>query len=91
MLGYKEGELRNHFSEWETRLHPDDRERALMTVRDYFDGRTSEYELEHRLQHKDGFFRWILARGAVVETYPENPIGCWARTWTLRNESALRN
>ena len=66
ILGYEEFEIRNHFSEWETRLHPDDRERALATVRDYLDGRSFEYELEHRLQHKDGSYRWILARGAVV-------------------------
>jgi len=66
MLGYEDHEIRNHFSEWEQRLHPDDRERALVTVRDYLDGSTSEYELEHRLQHKDGLYRWILARGAVV-------------------------
>ena len=66
MLGYEDHEIRNHFSEWEQRLHPDDRERALMCVQDYFEGRTPEYELEHRLQHKDGSYRWILARGAVV-------------------------
>jgi PAS domain S-box-containing protein len=66
MLGYGSEEMSNDFSEWETRLHPDDRERALATVRDYLDGRSEEYELEHRLRHKDGAYRWILARGAAV-------------------------
>ena len=66
MLGHEDHEIGGHFSEWEQRLHPDDRERALTCIQDYFQGKTSEYELEHRLQHKDGHFRWILARGAVV-------------------------
>jgi PAS domain S-box-containing protein len=66
MLGYGEDELSNDFSEWNDRLHPDDRERALTTVEDYLEGRTTEYELEHRLRHKDGTYRWILARGAAI-------------------------
>jgi PAS domain S-box-containing protein len=66
MLGFEESEIDNHYSQWESRLHPDDRERSLKTLRDYLDGRSAEYELEHRLRHKDGSFRWILARGASV-------------------------
>lgn len=66
MLGYQEHELQNDFAEWESRLHPDDRERAQSTIREYLEGQRTEYELEHRLRHKDGTYRWILARGASV-------------------------
>ena len=66
MLGWKEDDIKNQFEEWESRLHPEDRERALLTIQNYMEGKTPEYELEHRLRHKDGTFRWILARGAVV-------------------------
>jgi PAS domain S-box-containing protein len=66
MLGYDEDEIRNDYVEWEARLHPDDRERALTTVQEYLEAKTPDYELEHRLRHKDGSYRWILARGAIV-------------------------
>lgn len=66
MLGHAEDEIADTFDEWRDRLHPDDRERALATIDAYLAGRTTDYELEHRLRYKDGSYRWILARGAGV-------------------------
>ena len=70
MLGYKEHEIADYYHEWERLLHPDDRQRAMDTIEAYLNGVVSEYELEHRLRHKDGSYRWIIARGAAV--YDEN-------------------
>ncbi|HEY6289045.1 MAG TPA: PAS domain S-box protein [Nitrospiraceae bacterium] len=73
MLGHEEHELRGEFSDWEERLHPDDRERSLATVRASLEGTTPQYELEHRLRHKDGSYRWILARGVSISDAEGNP------------------
>jgi PAS domain S-box-containing protein len=66
MLGYEDHEIENTFTEWLTRLHPEDRKPALATLRAYLDGRAAVYEPEFRLRHKDGSYRWILARAVVL-------------------------
>jgi PAS domain S-box-containing protein len=66
MIGYEDHEIAHDISEWETRLHPDDRERALAALRLCTEGGEPAYEVEYRLRHKDGSYRWILDRGVAV-------------------------
>lgn len=66
MLGHSEGEVDEGLDQWETRLHPDDRDAALAAVQDHVLGRTPVYTSEHRLRCKDGSFKWVLDRGMVV-------------------------
>lgn len=66
MLGYRDDELENELEAWRSRIHPEDRKRVLQAVEDFLAGRTSTYRLVHRLRHKDGSYRWILARGAAA-------------------------
>jgi PAS domain S-box-containing protein len=67
MLGFSDDEIGDDFSEWEKRIHPEDRTRSLAAMHDYLEGRSVDFDLSHRLQHKDGSYRWILARGAAVQ------------------------
>jgi len=70
MLGHAPEEVSDDLAEWDTRLHPDDRERVHQEVRQHLEGATPRYQCEHRLRHKDGSYIWILARGAAVERDP---------------------
>lgn len=66
MLGYDGGEIGNTLGEWESRIHPDDRDRVRDRMRDHFAGRTPTYKSEYRISAKDGSWKWVLDRGKVV-------------------------
>lgn len=73
MIGYAPDELANNISSWTEHLHPDDEKRAMQTLQDYFAHKISEYEVEFRFRHKDGSYRWILARGVALFDAEERP------------------
>ena len=62
-IGYKDDEIRDAIEEWKSRVHPDDLAGVLARENAYIQGQRSDYEAEYRLRHKDGSYRWILARG----------------------------
>jgi PAS domain S-box-containing protein len=66
ILGYEDHEIAHRLDEWEKRLHPEERERVLAANYAHITGTTSHYEYEYRLRHKDGSYRWILARGVAL-------------------------
>lgn len=74
MLGYEDGEIANDFHEWRSRLHPDDAPRAKEAIEAYFRGDTPEYEFEHRLRHRDGSWRSIIARGIAIRDADGEPV-----------------
>ena len=73
MLGYQDQELTNCFETWEHLLHPDDLERARAELQTYLNDHSQIYQLEHRLRHKDGSYRWILARGIALRQEDGRP------------------
>ncbi|MBU4476388.1 MAG: PAS domain-containing protein, partial [Proteobacteria bacterium] len=64
MLGYEEAEFPNTSDSWKNAIHPDDLEPILAANRTCTEGGTDQFEVEYRLRHKDGTYRWVLGRGA---------------------------
>jgi len=65
MLGYMEEEISSSVNEWFNRVYIEDRSALSEAIRAHIRGETSHLENEHRLRHKDGRYRWYLARGLV--------------------------
>jgi PAS domain S-box-containing protein len=74
MLGYEEGEISSQFDEWRKLVHPEDLDRALSVVDTHLEGGEVLFKLEHRLRHKDGNYRWILARGITLRDNKGQPL-----------------
>ncbi len=70
-LGYRENELGDDLSEWESRVHPDDLPVCRALLQSHFRGEIPYYEVEHRVRHRDGHWVWILDRGKVIERAPD--------------------
>jgi PAS domain S-box-containing protein len=64
-IGYGVGELSDDIQEWQSRIHPDDLPVVLARVDACIESKTPDYESEYRLRHKDGTYRWIIARGRL--------------------------
>jgi PAS domain S-box-containing protein len=66
MLGYEDHEVTNYLDEWQKRVHPDDLERVMQVMKNHFSKNTPYYISEHRIQCKDGSYKWILDRGQAL-------------------------
>ncbi len=66
MLGYAEDELENHLDTWAGLVHPDDKERVLAQVDAYLAGSADAFEVEMRMQHKQGGEVIVLSRAFLV-------------------------
>ena len=66
MLGYAENELRAHVETWLDLVHPDDLSHVQPVLQAYLAQQLDTYEVEFRMRHKEGSYRWILARGVAL-------------------------
>ena len=93
MFGYEEGELENQAQELDKRTHPDDVAQMCRDRDNHFDGRTPAYENEHRIQCKDGSWKWVLSRGMVIsrdaQGKPLRMIGTFTDVTSRREAEAL--
>ena len=68
MLGFSdERDFPNVLDSWASRLHPEDKDRTLTAFANHLNdhsGRTP-YDLEYRLQLKNGTYKWFRASGAT--------------------------
>ncbi|OYT17403.1 MAG: hypothetical protein B7C24_02890 [Bacteroidetes bacterium 4572_77] len=67
LLGYELNEIKPHISWWEKKVHEDDKAQVAIDIQEHFENQTEFYVNVHRLQTKDGQWKWFMDYGKVVE------------------------
>jgi two-component system, cell cycle sensor histidine kinase and response regulator CckA len=65
-LGYAEHEVSAHAETWLSRIHPDDLSPLLASVEEFRHSTQEMHQVDLRLRHANGQWRWIHARGRVL-------------------------
>lgn len=66
MFGYDLSEIPDISGWWDKNIHPDDIERVLKIVEEFFNSSNSNLQLEYRFRCVDGTYKFILDRGFVI-------------------------
>jgi PAS domain S-box-containing protein len=66
MLGFAPGELQLDITNWQERIHPDDRERILSEVSRVIKEGRPDWTGEYRYQRRDGTYAQVVGKGHVV-------------------------
>ena len=65
LLGYRDHEMANLFVEFSSKLHPEDVSATTAAINAHL-AEGTPYDVEYRLMHRDGSYRWFRARGLAV-------------------------
>ena len=66
MLGYREDELPNEFSVWESLTEEEDRKKSWEMLTNHIEGKTDRFEMEFKMKHKEGHWVEILSRAYAI-------------------------
>ena len=64
-LGYAGAEIGDSVESAKNLMHPEDIDKTFERVGQCLSGALHELEVEFRMRHKDGSYRWLLSRGRV--------------------------
>lgn len=73
ILGYDEAELANSPLTWMQRIHPEDLLTASVQMQAHFDGQVEIYQSIYRMQHKQGHWVWVEAKGKCLQNVNGQP------------------
>lgn len=66
IIGYRDSEIPNELEEWQKRIHPDDLDRVNEANNVFYKSNESHFQVEYRLLHRDGSYRWVSGRGTCL-------------------------
>ena len=93
--GHTDAEFGHRKEDWFGRIHPEDKPPVMVAMQDCLLGERSLLSAEYRVRCKDGSWKWVLARGAVIarseDRKPLRMIGTYVDISSRKaDEEALR-
>ncbi|MCW8806160.1 MAG: PAS domain S-box protein [Ignavibacteriaceae bacterium] len=73
LLDYTEKDLDNINSDQLKYVHKEDKEFVDKTIQDCLDGKSENFEIEHRVYKKDKSVAWLLVRGVLIPSENGGP------------------
>lgn len=88
-------EFPNTLESWTSRLHPDDSARAIAAFVAHVEDRSGKtpFDVDYRLKHKNGTYRWFRGRGQTRRAQdgaPQRVVGAITDIHAHHEESAMR-
>jgi PAS domain S-box-containing protein len=91
--GYQPGTFPGTFEAFQDEIHPEDRDRVLMAIREAID-QQRDHHIEYRIVRKDGSVRWLEGRGCLFlddHQSPDRMIGVCVDVTERRQASEADN
>lgn len=67
MLGFKQEEIDPIIDEWESLIHAEDKDKVYDNLNKHLAGESDYYSVEHRLETKEGEYKWVRDIGKVFQ------------------------
>ena len=83
LIGFEPDELPSSRLAWWERVHPEDVPRLDRTAEDHIAGRTELHDVEYRIRHRDGSFRWLHTRGRIRRDEAGRPVRWTGLEWDV--------
>ncbi|MEI6413744.1 MAG: PAS domain S-box protein [Pseudomonadota bacterium] len=90
LLGYADHELPNVVESFFNLLHPEDLPRVRENIDNHFKERTP-HEMEFRLRHKNGQYRWMYGRGQATWNEQGQPLRMVGTTTDITRRKQMEN
>ncbi|NJO17775.1 MAG: PAS domain S-box protein [Thioploca sp.] len=73
IFGYTHEDVCTHIDAWYSRIHPSDHSQVMREIKNCLESVKTVYEKVHRVQHKDGSYRWVTSQGTALRDSSGRP------------------
>ena len=82
-IGFRDDEFPHSVAAWFERIHPDDVIQLQASARDRLAGRVAAPNIEYRIRHKDGSWRWISSQHQLFRDSHGRPVRWSGIDWDI--------